>query len=238
MIFFMCLALSARVKNRSALSGIALGCAVLTKFYPLLLVPALYRQRDWKFLLSGGLTVIVFYAAYGAGVGTRVFGFLGTYAKEEQLGSGGRYYLLVLMNHILRWLRQPLQIPPAFFVGGVLLLLCALAVNAYQQIGQQDQINQNRVMLRQGFLLVSAFSVLLSFDYPWYFAWLAPFLVFVPSASALFVTLSCFVLYRSIYEYNPQHLFMLHSQIWLPFLLLGAFSWWIKRQSPKPGQIA
>ncbi len=42
------LAMLFRLRNKPVLTGVALGAAVLTKFYPLLLIPALWKRRDWK----------------------------------------------------------------------------------------------------------------------------------------------------------------------------------------------
>ena len=45
---WMVLALLFRYRRQPVLTGLFLGLAVLTKFYPLVLFPALYRRGDWK----------------------------------------------------------------------------------------------------------------------------------------------------------------------------------------------
>ncbi len=242
MILFLVLAFLARAENEPVAAGLALGCAMVTKFIPLLLFPVLYRKRDWKMPISAGLIVALLYLIYFVGVGSKVLGFLPSYAREERLQTGERYYFLNLLNHLLHWSGLPFRIPPLVFIVSALMGLGALAFRAFLKInwklGTPDPtgpssekafepiIAQNTMMLRQAFLLVLAFTALLSFDYPWYNAWLVPFLVFVPSAAGLFVTLSCFVLYRAIHEYTRQNYFMLHSQIWLPFLVLLGLGIW------------
>ena len=46
------------------------------------------------------LTVGAFYAPY-IGVGWRVFGFLGGYVREENLGHGGGIFLLEVLDRIV-----------------------------------------------------------------------------------------------------------------------------------------
>ncbi len=231
MILFVVLAFLARTENKAAASGLALGCAVATKFIPLLLFPVLCRKRDWKMPVSAGLTVAFLYLTYFAGAGPKVLGFLPSYTREERMQTGERYYFLNLLNHLLHWSGVPFQMPPSIFVVLALLGLGALAFRAFLKVNQSSVIGRrpsdiNTTMFRQAFLLVLTFTVLLSFDYPWYNAWLVPFLLFVPSAAGLFITLASFVLYRAIHEYTRQNYFMLHSQVWLPFLVLLGLGVW------------
>ena len=81
------LALLFRLRNRAWLTGFALGAAVMIKFYPLLLFPALWRRRDWRMPLALATVVICGYAIY-SGVGMKVFGFASGYASEEGMNSG------------------------------------------------------------------------------------------------------------------------------------------------------
>lgn len=79
MLPFVLLALLARTKGRSILAGWALGAAALIKLYPAVLFPALYQRRDIRFPLAFGLAVLLGYAPYVAGVGSKVIGFLPGY---------------------------------------------------------------------------------------------------------------------------------------------------------------
>ena len=45
---FVSLALLFRYREQPVMTGLFLGLAVMTKFYPLVLLPALWRRGDWK----------------------------------------------------------------------------------------------------------------------------------------------------------------------------------------------
>ena len=113
---FTGLALLFRYQQRRALTGLFLGLAVLTKFYPLVLFPALYLRRpdvdpvtgqrrtflqtlDWRMPAVMLALAIPAYAIYSS-VGLRVFGFLGGYVQEEGMANGTRYFLLEQAQHL------------------------------------------------------------------------------------------------------------------------------------------
>ena len=66
----------------------ALAAAVLSKFFPVILAPSIWRPRrgdiDWRFPVAGVLTVAGLYLPY-LGAGARVLGYLPGYAVEEKL---------------------------------------------------------------------------------------------------------------------------------------------------------
>ncbi len=90
---FVALALLFRYREQPVMTGLFLGLAVMTKFYPLVLLPALWRRGDWKMPATLVAVCAAGYAVY-ASAGKLVFGFLGGYAYEEGLDSGTRYFLL------------------------------------------------------------------------------------------------------------------------------------------------
>jgi alpha-1,6-mannosyltransferase len=96
---FIALALLARYRRQPILTGLFLAIAILLKFYPLILFPALYRRGDFKMPATVVAVVAVAYAAYSS-VGMLVFGFLGGYAKEEGMTTGTRYFLLELSQRV------------------------------------------------------------------------------------------------------------------------------------------
>jgi alpha-1,6-mannosyltransferase len=96
---FITLALLARYRRQPILTGLFLAIAILLKFYPLVLFPALYRRGDFKLPATVVTVIAVAYAAYSS-VGMLVFGFLGGYAKEEGIATGTRYFLLELAQRI------------------------------------------------------------------------------------------------------------------------------------------
>ncbi len=186
---FIALALLARFDRRPGLTGLFLGAATMLKLYPLVLFPALWRRGDRRMPAVVAGMVAVGYGAY-AGVGWRVFGFLGGYAKEEGIDSGERFYLLNLAHTVpgLRWVSVPMYIGCAGLVFAGLAYWCRRTCAD----PEQDEVRARRFRLppSANFVVpcaVIAFTVNLLFSprYPWYGAWLVPFLVLVPSLTLL-----------------------------------------------------
>lgn len=92
---FIVLALGAYGHDRSARSGALLACATLVKFYALVALPAFLTTPRRSLRLLAGLiaTTVLAYLPF-LSVGTRIFGFLPGYVREEGISSGARYYLL------------------------------------------------------------------------------------------------------------------------------------------------
>ncbi len=87
-------ALMLTAAGRPAWSGGLLGAAVVTKIYPVLLLPSLLRRRP-VLTLSAALSVVVLsYVPHVVAVGTDVIGYLPGYLREESYTSGGRFLLL------------------------------------------------------------------------------------------------------------------------------------------------
>ncbi len=63
---FITLALLARYRKQPVLTGLFLAIAILLKFYPLVLLPALYRRGDFKMPATLAATIAFAYAAYSS----------------------------------------------------------------------------------------------------------------------------------------------------------------------------
>ncbi len=83
----------ARVRERDGLVGVALGLATAVKFYPAILLPALWRPRHsrgrWQLPLAFFLTIAACYVPYIIVSGTEVIGYLPNYFQERfNMGLG------------------------------------------------------------------------------------------------------------------------------------------------------
>jgi alpha-1,6-mannosyltransferase len=197
---FMSLALLARLRRRPIRTGIFLGAAILIKFYPLVLVPALWQRKDLRMPLTIVGLAAFSYACY-ASVGRLVFGFLGGYVQEEGMETGSRYFPLDLARHL-----PGLHHVPVFLY----LLIVAIAFaglafwswrTANSSISRRASFWPRVFRLPQGaaFLpgaLFLAFAMMLAFSphYPWYLAWLIPFGVLLPNLPIFTYTLGFFYL--------------------------------------------
>ncbi len=168
---FIALALLSRLRNRPVWTGLALGAAVMTKFYPLLLLPALYRRRDWKMPAAMLAVIAGGYICYSS-VGKLVFGFAGGYVQEEGLASGSRFFLLDLLQHLPGLATIPAAAYIAFCASCfVPLLLWCWRANA----------QPGGAFLAPAGALAFALMLFFSPHYPWYVIWLVPFLALRPA---------------------------------------------------------
>ncbi len=175
---FLVFALLFRLRGQLLLTGVFLGLAVLTKFYPLVLFPALYRRGDWKMPATMAALAVGTYAIYSS-VGLGVFGFLGGYAQEEGMGTGTRYFLLDLMQHV----PGLHALPNGAFLGFAALVFSGLTVWAWRVAAPVGAAP--KAFLRPAFGFALALMLLFSPHYPWYVAWLIPFLVVMPNLTVL-----------------------------------------------------
>jgi alpha-1,6-mannosyltransferase len=222
-IAFVVLALWMRRRFPGWAAGLALAAGVLTKLYPAVLFPALWRRWDWRMPLVFALAIVLAYLPF-LGVGWKVLGFLPGYAAEEGFTAGGAgFYLWSLANAVL-----PIGGLPGFvYVCAVATVLAGLGiVIAFRP--------RNAELDRSGAaLLATAFILLLSPHYPWYFAWLIAFACLLPSYSLLWLTASSFLLYVvpvGSQLVRDRNRLIAESAIYLPFAALAAIEWWLQRR--------
>ena len=171
---FMVLALLFRYRRQPVLTGIFFALAVLTKFYPLVLFPALYRRGDWKMPATMVAVTVGLYSIYSS-VGMGVFGFFGGYMKEEGVDSGQRYFLLDMVHRIPGFD----HVPNRGFVVFAAVVFGAIAWWAWHTGCKPD--SPREAFLPPAFAFALALMLLFAPHYPWYVAWLIPFLVVMPN---------------------------------------------------------
>jgi alpha-1,6-mannosyltransferase len=205
------LALLARYRNRPIATGLFLALAILTKMYPILLLPALYRRGDYKMPATVVALIAIGYAAYSS-VGTLVFGFLSGYAKEEGLDTGVRYFLLDWAHRLPGLHHLPL---PAFF------LLCAaifvaLTVWSWRSAAQPD--SPPLAFLAPTFAFAAALMLLFSPHYAWYIAWLVPFFCLLPNLPTLVYLMGFFYGYTTALADPGPKMFLLNEYLYAAVL--------------------
>ncbi len=189
---FIVLALLSRYSNKPVLTGLFLGLAVIAKLYPVILLPALFRRGESKMPATAATVIAFGYACY-ASVGLRVFGFLGGYVKEEGIATGSRYFLLELVQRFPGMHNLSTTVYMLFVVAvfAVLVLWCwricgtsppgALTAALLQSF----QLPSKAAFLLPSFAMALALMLLFSPHYPWYLAWLVPFLTLVPNLTVM-----------------------------------------------------
>jgi hypothetical protein len=177
-MMWMVLALLSRYRRQPMLTGVFLGLAVLTKFYPLVLFPALYQRGDWKMPATMAGMAALFYAPY-LSVGKMVFGFLGGYVEEEGMATGTRYFPLDFVQH----LPGMHGVSNAAYIGFSALVFGGLMLWAWRTGCRPE--SARGAFLWPAFGLALALMLLFSPHYPWYVAWLVPFFVLLPNLTVL-----------------------------------------------------
>jgi hypothetical protein len=198
---FLALATYARLTHKVGQTGTWLGAAALVKLYPAALLAALWpnvsgrpdrgtgRQtgrRDALGTTFATLAVILAgYACY-ASVGRGVFGFLSSYAEEEGISSGTRYFPLAFFNHVLH-----ASVPPAAYVAACACVLLALCVWTLRRAHQPS------AAISSALVLATALNLCYSPHYPWYFLWLLPFLTLYPWRPAFYLVIAASYLFAT-----------------------------------------
>lgn len=205
---FIAIALLTRYRRRPILTGLFLGLAVITKLYPLMLLPALMMRRttsrnrdlangifrlelkgwDWRMPATVLSVLAVGYAAYSS-VGRMVFGFLGGYVEEEGLRSGARYFLLEVSQEIpgLHMLST------AGFYALCALIFVVLTLWALREAATPEGAGFLRPVLGLAFALMLLFSP----HYAWYIIWLVPLLTLRPTLTVMTYLLGFFYWYTT-----------------------------------------
>jgi alpha-1,6-mannosyltransferase len=221
MVAFVALALAAAVRYRRAWSGVALAAATLVKFFPLALVPALWRparsnRGDWRWLSAFAAVVIAAYVPY-VGVGSRVLGFLPGYVAEESLAAGSGFWIVEV-------LRNAVPLPTASYLALAIASLAGLGIAALRRPPGPSP------SLRWAMILSVATMLLASPHYPWYFVWLVALLCVAPWWPAWWPTLAAVLIYL-----GPERG---HVPLWVGFTVYGGFAILacvdIARRAPRP----
>jgi len=218
-IAFIALALLARRKHSETLTGVLLAGATCVKLFPAVLFPALYTRGRWKMPAAFVFTMLIAYVPYLSVGPLGVLGFLGGYASERGMVSGEQFFLLALARQLLH-----AHLPTSVYLVFVSAVLGALSL-WLMQFQRSDDLRY----LRNGLLIASVFLVLLAPHFSWYFAWLIPFLCYIPAIPVFYLTLASFVLYLTWLGDSPDRVLMLKAFIFVPALILLLVNWWRRK---------
>jgi hypothetical protein len=204
-------------RRLQVLTSIGLAGAVLIKFLPAVLVPALWRRGNRHFLAAFGMTIVAAYLVY-CSVGMHVFGFLFNYTSEEGLSTGSGLFPVYLLE-------RAVELPA--YAGGLYLLLVAasLGVIALRTLrpGQPDDLVNTA---GQVLVLATVLTAALTPHYPWYFAWLLlPSCLFCRS-SVIYLSVAVFLLYLD----QAENKLLWQSIVYVPFAVLVLFDIWRGRE--------
>jgi hypothetical protein len=220
---FIALALLARLRRQPVLTGLWLGIAVMIKFYPLVLLPALWWRGDargsaWKMPAVVASVIAFGYACY-ASVGKLVFGFAAGYAQEEGLESGARFFLYELARRAPGLHTLPMT---AYFVFCA-LVFGGIALWAWNSSSHAD--SPREAFLAPAFALAVALMLLFSPHYAWYVIWLIPFFTVQPNLAVLVYLMGFFYGYTTALAAPGPTMFLLNKYLYSA--TVAAFLIWL-----------
>ena len=209
------LGLLAAVRARHALAGSILAAAILTKYFPLVLLPAIWRRWDWRLPLALAATAVVLYLPFVWTGGVSVVGFLPQHLDNEGYGAGWGFHTVWLLRDFA--IADP---PAALYVACALTVLGALALWAL--FGRAA----DNVRLDALVWLGAAFVFLTSPHYPWYFAFLTALLALAPSPAVLAMTLLAPLLYLPQPPGGLSWTSLYLLVYWLPAMIAIGWGFW------------
>ncbi len=220
-IALMLLACVIAERRRPLIAGGFLGAAALVKFFPLVILPSLYRRWDWRLPLGVAIVGIGLYLPF-LGVGRQVLGFLPGYVRQEGLATGEGIFVIEALRALVPlpgWATLAYVLVAAAALGSIALtVVCRLPV---------------KESMTSALWLMAAFTVFVSPHLPWYFTWVLPFLCFRTSWALIYLSVISPLLYREVWEPEPL---VLHATLYLPFavILLIEFALGARRPATEP----
>jgi alpha-1,6-mannosyltransferase len=208
-ICFISLAMLAASESKRGWSGVSLAAASLTKFLPVVLLPAIWRRWDWKFASIFTATIVLLYLPY-LGVGKGVLGFLSGYSAQEGIDSGHGIFLLSVLGKVVA---LPAYASPIYLFFLALLLAVLGAAMIFGRALPPASNQATRTISQRALLLGCILMVGLSPHYPWYYCWLLIPACIMPWSSTLYLVTATFLLYL-----NPTHM-----KLFWPAFLYGPF---------------
>jgi alpha-1,6-mannosyltransferase len=193
----LALAFLVAMRGRLFWTGIILAAATLTKFLPVVVLPAFWRPPDWRLPGAFIATVAVLYLPYVT-IGWQVLRFLTGYASEEGFENGHAIFLLQLLDSVTA---LPSWAPKAYIA--VALGVLGLIGACFAFGGKLPAAPGARLTMqaRQAVILGAAVLVAISPHYPWYFGWLAPLACLAPLPSVLWMLAAAPLLAHGSFEY-------------------------------------
>jgi hypothetical protein len=211
-MLFSVAALLLIIERRVTVSTLALGAAVLSKFFPILLAPLWLRQTDWPrnarpwvgLALSGVMAAVASWPYRAAWPG--ILHLFSRY-RQHWVNNAGLYTILGWFSGSDDW---------AWGIGVGVVAGIALWATL-----------RNVDPPRAAYLLFGAVPLLAQNAFSWYFLWVTPLLVFYPNPAWLLLTVLQFLSYHVLigyaatgaWKFDPFFLWLEYAPF---FLLLAA----------------
>ena len=231
---FVLAALIAAMRRRPTWAAFWLALATATKVWPVILLPVVLRPllaRPARLVaclfLFAAITVALFapvlIAGLESGSGFREYG------RRWEMNDA--LFMLVLWpcEAVAEWCKTDASLAPLAARG----IVCALLA-AWTLVLVWHRNDEPRETVRRSMWIVAALFLLSPTQFPWYYVWLLPLLVFEPRASLLSMTALLPLYYLRFYMAPRGHkaifdngiVFIEHAPVWC----LLAWEWWRHRR--------
>jgi hypothetical protein len=148
-------------------TGFCLALATLTKLYPILMVVAILRRKDWALLATCVITIVLAYVPYLILGHGQVLGFFSSYADEFTPNAG-------LTQHVIYWLSRQIPMAPQlvhWLTYALDLLIIGEGLLFIFILRQKGTLSMEAATLIMFGLIFSVSSHI----FPWYTTALLPF---------------------------------------------------------------
>jgi hypothetical protein len=205
--------------RRPGWAGVALGAAVLTKFLPAVVIPALWRRgvAGWRMVAAGVVCIVAFYGVYCTfdSAGWHVLGFLGGYGAEEGIDNGSGIWALAGLATLVDLPHWAAPLYLGVVAVGLAGLGAWIGLRRRPPLGSALAV---RRMCGDAGILAAALMLAVSPHYAWYYVWLSAFAAITPYRALIWLSSAAVLLYESPF---PDH-FHWPALLFLPAL---AFAW-------------
>ena len=142
----------------------------------------LFNKSNIKLLSAFIVTIVLAYLPY-LSIGFKPFASLSNEFNEEGFTGGTRYFLLLLLRHLL-------PVPTLLFLLVAVLALIALVW--WWMVKPKPGVE---VIAHGAMALIGLYFFISTPRYPWYYAWILPFVCFAPRSSWIYLTGASVLLY-------------------------------------------
>lgn len=189
-LFFMLFSFLALQRKSKLTSAACLALAALTKIFPLMFAPVMFKAWGKKgTALFLGLMALFYLPYIGAGANL----FSGLSAYTDRWLFNGSFFPTILRFFLDTGMASGLQ--QGLFYTKFVVAVPFVLVLGYLVYRSRGCHNDTRELFKYAFILVGLFLLLTSTVEPWYIIWVIPFLCVFLSPSWLFLSGSVFLSY-------------------------------------------
>jgi hypothetical protein len=175
---FILLAVLLWLRARDFLAGVSLAAAALLKFFPILLLPALFSRRRYWLLVACGIVILVGYLPFLPDAGFQALGHLPRFLSDpNETFNPSAMGLVVLLASLV----SGSPVSWASWTGRI-GLACVLGWLAWQKTETFS------ALLDALWVVATAFVLCTLTLHPWYLLWLVPFLVIQPRSAWIYLS--------------------------------------------------